>query len=201
MKRCRVLIPDAGPFNSLWVADALDILLKLDMPITVVDAVFDEMTFDPSYQKDREVKDFIEGHQPPFSIIETDIGQAERQKRQAGLPVKKNAGEIAIADFLSSETGLDAWIDMGDPVLIITEDMRAARRIFLPEPNVHTLGTIGLLKGMEKAGLIPSANAILKKMKRPTAPGRKLSDRRQMTEPEDGLDIEAEGGSSWTPEL
>lgn len=28
MRRCRILIPDAGPFNSLWVADALDVLLK-----------------------------------------------------------------------------------------------------------------------------------------------------------------------------
>lgn len=30
--------------NSLWVADALCVFLKLDMPITLVDAVFDEIT-------------------------------------------------------------------------------------------------------------------------------------------------------------
>ncbi len=49
MRRCRVLIPDAGPFNSLWVANALELLLKLDLPITLVDAVYDEMTSDLSY--------------------------------------------------------------------------------------------------------------------------------------------------------
>ena len=47
MKRCIVIIPDAGPFNSLWVADRLDLLLALDMRLVVVDAVYDELTSDP----------------------------------------------------------------------------------------------------------------------------------------------------------
>ena len=49
MKRCTVIIPDAGPFNSLWVADRLDLLLALDMRLVVVDAVYDELTSDLSY--------------------------------------------------------------------------------------------------------------------------------------------------------
>jgi hypothetical protein len=44
VKRCTVIIPDAGPFNSLWVADRLDLLLALDMRLVVVDAVYDELT-------------------------------------------------------------------------------------------------------------------------------------------------------------
>lgn len=199
MRRCRILIPDAGPFNSLWVADELDVLLKLDMPITVVDAVFDEMTADASFQKDRDVRDFILGNRPPFHIADTSIGQEERRKRLAGDLVRRNAGELAIADFMTSESGLDAWIQAGEPVLILTEDMRAARRIFLPEPAAHVIGTIGLLKGMEKVGLIPSAAAILQKMLNPTAPGRRPSDHRAMSEPPEGLDVEADGGSFWTP--
>lgn len=47
-KRCTLVIPDAGPFNSLWVANELPLLLKLDMPIVVVDAVYDELTRDPA---------------------------------------------------------------------------------------------------------------------------------------------------------
>ena len=47
MKRCVLVIPDAGPLNSLWVADRLDLLLRLDMPIVVVDAVYDEVTSNP----------------------------------------------------------------------------------------------------------------------------------------------------------
>ncbi|SFL73686.1 hypothetical protein [Methylobacterium pseudosasicola] len=47
VRRCTLIIPDSGPFNSLWVADALTLLLDLDMPIVVVDAVHDEVTSDP----------------------------------------------------------------------------------------------------------------------------------------------------------
>ncbi len=42
MTRCKLLISDAGPINSLWVANSLDLLLKIDMDIIIVDAVFDE---------------------------------------------------------------------------------------------------------------------------------------------------------------
>lgn len=60
MKRCTLVVPDAGPFDSLWFADEFEILLKLDMPIVVVDASHDELTSDPAnYLKDREVLDFI----------------------------------------------------------------------------------------------------------------------------------------------
>ncbi len=37
-----------------------------------------------------------------------------------------NAGELALADFLSSDDGLDAWLAADDPVLILTDDMRPA---------------------------------------------------------------------------
>lgn len=196
MKKCRILIPDAGPFNSLWVADALDVLLRLDMPINVVDAVYDEITSNMSYRKDADVRAFIVANTPPFDIVETDIGRRERRKRAEGLPIKKNAGEVAMADFMSSEDGMDRWVRVGEPVLILTEDMRAARRIFLPEPNAHTLGTISLLRGMEKVGLIKSADDILAEMQSPTRPGRRASDKRVPTEPPEGLGAPASGGSS-----
>ena len=79
MKRCALLIPDAGPLNSLWVADRLDLLLRLDMPVAVVDAVYDEVTSDPRYPRDAEVKAFIEHRRPPFVIEETDIGAEEER--------------------------------------------------------------------------------------------------------------------------
>jgi hypothetical protein len=60
MKKCTIVLPDAGPINSLWVADRLVLLLELDMKIVVVDAVYDELTSDPAYLKDREVKSFID---------------------------------------------------------------------------------------------------------------------------------------------
>ncbi len=199
MTRCKLLISDAGPINSLWVANSLDLLLKIDMDIVIVDAMFDEMTSDPTWRKDQEVKAFIETHQPPFSIVTTDTGQAERKRRERGEEPKSNAGEVAIADFMTSYDGLDSWIAAGDPVVVLSEDMRAMRRIFLPEPHVHALGTIGFLKGLERSGLVPSSDAILIQMRTPSAPGRRPQDARTFSEPAEGLDRPAMTGSMWTP--
>lgn len=146
MKRCTVIIPDAGPFNSLWVADRLDLLLALDMRLVVVDAVYDELTSDTSYLKDREVKVFIDGNQPPFVIETTEIGSEARAKRSAGERPKKNAGELAMVDFMTSEDGMSRYVATGEPVAILFED--ASLRIFNRPPNLHLLSTVGMLRGL-----------------------------------------------------
>jgi len=106
MKRCTIILPEAGPINSLWpvVADRLNLLLELDMRIVVVDAVYDELTSHLSYLKDAQVKDLIDVNSPPFVIERTDIGEAEREKRRLGQKLKKNAGEL-----VSDEGGLERY--------------------------------------------------------------------------------------------
>lgn len=197
MKRCTLVMADAGPLNSLWVADCLDLLLTLDMPIIVVDAVYDELTADPSYAKDRFVKAFIDAHQPPFVVAPTDIGAAERLKRAQGGKPKRNAGELAIVDFMTSDDGLARYIRAGDPVAILFED--ADLRIINRPPNLHLLSTIGMLHGLERVGVIPSADAIIAEMTHPTKPGRRPSDRRILTDAPEGIDQPAAAGSTWTP--
>jgi uncharacterized protein YjiK len=96
VKRCTVIIPDAGPFNSLWVADRLDLLLALDMRLVIVDAVYDELTSDLTYAKDRDVKAFIDTNQPPFVVECTEYGQFVRTRKLAGERVKPGAGETGI---------------------------------------------------------------------------------------------------------
>lgn len=197
MRRCTLVIPDSGPFNSLWVADELGLLLALDMPIIVIDAVHDELTGDLGYRKDRDVRDFIARHQPPFIRVETDLWQFERARRARGGKPKRNAGELAIADFLSSEDGLKALIRGGDPVLLVYED-RDVRIINRP-PHVHLLSTVGFLRGLERSGLIASADRIVERMTRPVAPGRRPADRRVLTDLPDGTDEPARIGSLWRP--
>lgn len=197
MTRCTVIIPDAGPFNSLWVADRLDLLLVLDMRLIVVDAVYDEVTSDLSYPKDRDVKAFIDGNQPPFVIETTEIGEQEREKRRSGKKLKKNAGELAIADFMSSEEGLRRYVDVGAPVAILFED--AGFRVFNKPPNLHLLSTVGLLRGLERVGVIPSADAIIYEMTHPSKPDRRSADRRVLTDLPDGVDEPSVLGSTWQP--
>jgi predicted nucleic acid-binding protein len=195
LKRCTVIIPDAGPFNSLWVADRLDLLLALDMRLVVVDAVYDELTSDLSYLKDRTVKAFIDNNQPPFIIENTEIGEQEREKRRTGKKLKKNAGELAIVDFMSSDDGLRKYVSFGEPVAILFED--AGVRVFNKPPNLHLLSTVGLLRGLERVGVIPSADAIIHEMTHPSKADRRPADTRVFTDLPDGVDDPAAIGSTW----
>lgn len=197
MKRCVLIIPDAGPFNSLWVAGQLDLLLRLDMPLVVVDAVYDELTSDLSYPKDRAVKAFIDDNRPPFTIEQTDIWQDQHQKRQRGERLKKNAGELAIVDFMSSDDGLRKYLRPGDPVALLFED--AAVRVINKPPNLHLLSTVGMLRGLERVGVIASADEIIHEMTHPSKPDRRPSDSRAFTDLPDGIDDPAAIGSTWTP--
>jgi len=197
VKRCTVIIPDAGPFNSLWVADRLDLLLALDMRLVVVDAVYDELTSDLSYPKDQAVKAFIDGNQPPFVIESTEIGEQEREKRRTGKKLKNNAGELAIVDFMSSDDGLLKYISVGDPLVVLFED--AGVRVFNKPPNLHLLSTVGLLRGLERVGVIPSADTVIYEMTHPSKPDRRPADARIFTDLPDGVDDPAAIGSTWQP--
>ncbi len=199
MKRCTLILPDAGPINSLWVADRLQLLLLLDMKIVVVDAVYDELTSDPSYLKDRDVKQFIDDHKPSFVIAETDIGNLEREKRRLGQKPKKNAGELAMVDFMSSEDGIGRYLDADEPVAILFED--AGLRVISKPPNLHLLSTVGFLKGLEDVGIIASAEEVIHEMLHPSKPGRRPNDARRLTDLPDGTDEPAAIGSAWKPFL
>lgn len=197
MRRCTVIIPDAGPFNSLWVADRLDLLLALDMRLILIDAIYDELTSDLSFPKDRAVKAFVDGNSPPFLIERTEIGEQEREKRRAGKKPKKNAGELAIVDFMSSDDGLRKYVSADEPVAMLFED--ADIRVFNKPPNLHLLSTVGLLRGLERVGVIPSADAVIHEMTHPSKPDRRPQDRRVFTDLPDGIDDPAAIGSTWRP--
>ena len=122
----------------------------------------------------------------------------ERAKRAAGGKLKRNAGELAIVDFMSSEDGLNTYVATGDPVAILFED--ADVRILNRPPNLHLISTIGMLFGLEKVGVIRSAEAVVNAMTHPTLPGRKFSDARRFTDLPRGIDEPAKIGSSWAPE-
>lgn len=194
-RRCVLVVPDAGPFNSLWVAGRLDILLALDMPVVVVDAVYDEMTSDPArYPNDRAVKDLIDGNPEVFRIEVTETGDLQRSRRAAGQPLKRNAGEVAITDFMTD--GLERYAGTGDPVLVLFEDSDVPGVRFLRKPpNVHLLSTVGLLRGLERVGVIASADAVVQAMLHPADPKRA----RVLKDLPHGTDEPATIGSSWTP--
>ena len=190
------MIPDAGPLNSLWVADQLDLLLSLDMPIIVVDAVYDEVTSDLSYPKDAAVKEIIDSNRPPFVIEQTDIGNYERERRRAGNPRKRNVGELAMMDFISDGGGVERYLKPSDPLLVLYEDR--GLRVFQKPPNMHLLSTVGLLRGLERVGVIRSATAVINEMTNPTKAGRRPQDGRTFVDLPQGVDEPEAIGSRWS---
>jgi hypothetical protein len=71
-------------------------------------------------------------------------------------------------------------------------------RFFRKPPNLHLLSTIGLIRGLERAGVLPSADAIIREMTHPTKPGRRP---RAFKDLPDGIDDPAAISSAWTPPM
>lgn len=193
--RCILVIPDSGPLISLWTAGRLDLLTALDMPIVVIDEVYAEVTGDESYAKDREVKAFLDGLKgATLTVEETFVGKAAKAARERGdFESGKDLGDAAIAEFMAN--GIRRYSDTA-PVLLLFEDADFRNVRFVRKPdNLHLLSTVAMLRGMERVGVVPSADEIIAAMTRP-APARKA---RVFKDLPDGYDDEAIGGSVWEP--
>ncbi|MCW3477533.1 hypothetical protein [Limobrevibacterium gyesilva] len=196
--RCVLVIPDAGPINSLWTAGRLDLLLALGIPIVMVDAVYDELTGDPAnYAKDREVKAFLDALAGTrLTVEETFVGQQARIARQQGtFRANKGIGDAAVAEFMGD--GIGDYVDNGSPVLLLFEDadFRSVRFVRKSD-NLHMLSTVAMLRGMERMGLIESADTVIAAMTNPTDPTKRP---RMLRDLPDGFEDEAVGGSTWQP--
>lgn len=194
-KRCVLVIPDAGPINSLWVASELPLLLKFNMPIVIIDQVYAELTSDPeNYLKDREVKSFVEARPDVFTIEETTVGKmAATLRAQGTFQPGKSLGEAAIADFF--QHGLEKYVRDDQAALLLFEDadIRSVKIIRRPR-NLHLLSTVAWLRGLQEIGSIASADDVIRSMTHPTDPTRRP---RKFSDLPDGVDDPADIGSSW----
>lgn len=195
--RCILIIPDAGPINSLWVAGELPLLLKVGMPVIIVDQVYAELTSDPEhYVKDRQVKEFVEAHPEVFTIEDTNVGRmAAALRLQGTFQTGQSLGEAAIADFF--QHGLQKYVRDDQAALLLFEDadFRSVKVIRRPR-NVHLLSTVSWLRGLQDMGIVASADDIIRAMTHPTDPTKRP---RKFTDIPDGIDEPAEIGSSWRP--
>jgi hypothetical protein len=58
-RRVVLVVPDAGPLISLGKADKLDILLRLRLPIYIVDQVYHEATHEHRFADARRIERFV----------------------------------------------------------------------------------------------------------------------------------------------
>lgn len=169
-RRAILLIAEDAPLWSLRAAGRLDLLLRLGMApaldgdpgILVLDGVLDAVSHDAA------IGAFIQAHSPPIAVEKTWAGEMARRRRLAGQPPKTNAGDIALADFMTAGGGIDRYLRSGDPFLVLSERTRVLRLFGAPS-NLYLLSTAGLLRGLELAGVIPSADEVLHDMLHPPA--------------------------------
>ena len=165
-KHATVLIAEEAPLESLRAAGRLDLLLRLGARVLVPDGVLDTVARDPGNPEDAAVRVFVEAHRPPIAVEKTWAGEIARRRRLAGLPPKANAGDIALADFMTAGGGIDRYLRSGDPFLVLVERLRSFRPLQAPS-NLHFMSTAGLLRGLELVRVIPSADEVLHDMLHP----------------------------------
>lgn len=159
MRRVCLLIPDAGPLISLGRGNALSLLLDLHLPIYIVDQVQHEVTHDSRFPDAIAIQRFIAENPETITVFATLVGKMAYDAREAGFQGRQRGlGEAAIAEFLAR---LDEVIDIeADAALLLYEDSDIVSRSFSLPKNVHLISTRALLEGMERRGLIRSADKI-----------------------------------------
>src|SRR4051812_4413702 len=92
----KIVIPDAGPINTLAAAGLLDLLLAPpNTEVIVVKSVMAEILI-----RAPELGAFIEKNQSRVKIVATSVCTDDEGKRARGEPVGKGRGDLAIADFI-----------------------------------------------------------------------------------------------------
>jgi len=182
-----LVVPDAGPLISLAKADCLDLLLRLGFPLYVVDQVRFEVTRNKQFLDAARIESFIQNHPDSVREFSTAVGQAAAIRREAGEVRQPGQGEAAIAEFLQRLEEVTG--DPDSPVLLLFEDSDVRKSRFVLSDNVHVVSTLGLLRGLERRGLIPSTEEVWKQIE---AAGRVPS-----SVPVDQAGVTVKGPTYW----
>lgn len=147
----KIVIPDAGPINTLAAANLLYLLLKpKNVRIVLIRTVHDEVI-----SRTKELATFMESNKDRIEIVTTSICKDILEKKRRCEPIEKGRGDLAIADFLLH------FVDdvVGNsPALLVYEDKKLARLRLNDEigENVHFITTAAYLRKLELEGIIAS---------------------------------------------
>jgi len=147
----KIVIPDAGPINTLAAAGLLDLLLApKNSELMVIQSVLNEILV-----RAPEFQEFLGKNSTRIKIIFTSVCKDDAAKILRGEPIGKGRGDLAIADFILNE--MDESIG-NVPALVIFEDKKLGRLRDLEQfsENTHFITTAAYLRKLEIEGLIGS---------------------------------------------
>lgn len=159
-----LIVTDASPLITLAMAGALDLLTQTNTEVRVPDAVYEEATRLPRAGAE-QIKDWIANAPPNVKLIPTNVGLDQRERLQAGHPIK-NMGELAALEVAIGY--LKQHPDQG--AILLYEDSDVLR-IVPTNPAIMPVSTRDFLSALERAQMIQSADRIIDQAK---AGGRNL---------------------------
>jgi hypothetical protein len=151
----KIVIPDAGPINTLAAAGLLHLLMApKNTEIVVIQSVYNEIL-----SRSSEFIEFLKGNPSRIKFVKTSVCLESERKLTQGEPIGKGRGDLAIADFIMNF--IDKEIG-NSPALVIFEDKKLGRLSQLEDysENTHFITTAAYLKKLEIEGIIESFESI-----------------------------------------
>jgi hypothetical protein len=156
-----VVLPDTTPLIHLAAVESLHLLNDLG-PVVVVDVVALEATYLQDKPYAREIGAWIEagktpGSNRPVEVALTELGPLYKLALDQHVKPPRNAGEIAITEWLSDELR-----HLGGPALVVYENGRVPAMLAREgiTETVAVATTRNLLELAQREGLIPDAEAL-----------------------------------------
>lgn len=174
MTRFSLVVTDAGPLITLAVAQALDTLLLVKLPVIVPDMVRFEVIRDLSRPGAQEVADWIRCHEgQQVHVASTEVFEEYQVLLAANPDARtKDRGERAAAEVLGKVMGKERGKERGkEPAgtqrgaILLFEDSGVRKQNFLirlPD-EVLVVSTSEFLFGLESAKLLTSAADVLQR--------------------------------------
>ena len=152
----RLIVTDTSPLLTLVLADALDALLRADLPVSIPDAVYIEATRVHGAPGAEQIVGWINDNADKVRIAPTDIGIDQQRRLEEGRSIR-GLGEQAAIETLDRFLRNDARA----AALLLFEDTDLVKRRAVVDARVTLVSTGDFLRELQAAGRIQSADRIL----------------------------------------
>jgi len=156
IKSFSLIVTDTSPLFTLVLADALDVLLRPALPVSIPDAVYIEATRVHGAPGAEQIVSWINQHLDQVRIIPTNIGIDQQRRLEEGRSTRGLGEQAAIETldrFLAANPEAEA--------LLLFEDNDIVKRRAIVDARASLISTGDFLRELEAARLIQSTDYIL----------------------------------------
>jgi hypothetical protein len=157
----KILITDTSSLITLAVAESLDYLALLNIPIFVPDAVYFEATFDLEKMGATDIVAWVQNNPGLIQIVPTDTFVDELHRRESGERRRRDLGETAALEIANNSK----LIGHSGQSFVLTEDDAVIDGGFVSSNNkrqIFVISTHDFLDVLEAEQLINSAESVYK---------------------------------------